>query len=111
MRPTRRFVELGSQLTTSAVVTYVSSLAYPSKEVRNVSVAIAQLHDRELGYSRIVLADELKGTPGYKKLHKHLSKLHGIWYFNSSVQPEVAHQFRLTKKHLAKVSAANVPRS
>lgn len=105
-RPARRFVEIGSQLTTSEVVSYVSSLTYPSKEVRNVSVAIAQLHDSELGYSNIVLSDELKGTPGFGKLHKHLRKLKEVWYFNAHVRPGQPHQFRLTKKHLAKLSAS-----
>lgn len=106
VRADRKYVILGSQLTSAQVVEYVGSLDYPTMEVRNISVAIARLHDAEVGYSKIVLADELKGTPGYGKLHKNLKRLTGVWNFNRYVRPETQHQFRLTFKHLAKATAA-----
>jgi hypothetical protein len=98
------YVAAGTALTTAQVIDYVSRLTYPSPLVRNVSVAIAEQHDPQIGYSRILFKEAMRGQPGAGKVYSHARKLTGLWYFNRAILPDHLHDFRLTAKHMSEIS-------
>ncbi|MDQ0733522.1 hypothetical protein [Arthrobacter sp. B1I2] len=95
-----KYAAAGSALTRDQVVDYVSKLTYDSPSVRDVSLAIARHHDSDLGYSRVVFKDAMRGIPGVGKVYNHARKLTWLWYFNRAILPDQLHDFRLTAKHL-----------
>ena len=97
---TPEYVIIGSKLTREQVVEYVSGLKYRHEAGLQMSRRIAEAHDQELGYSRMLIM----GKP-----QKTLNVLRDIWFFGGAVTKGEMHDFRLTGKRLKALSGGTAP--